>query len=167
MRRAVAVGRPSGQLGPADRLPGSAARDRGGIDQPDLVVPGRGLAGQVIDHRGQQRRGGLEPLVVAGLMRQVGEQVPEPGVAHPQPVMLAAGARQHLGHGQARQLGVGQPFRLPGPGPSGRDHMVVDLHVQCGQEGVQVCCHERSWMPSSHVQINPTRRNSPNQESLI
>jgi len=38
--------------------------------------------------------------------------------------------------------------------------------VQCGQEGIQVCCHERSWMPSSYVRINQTRRRRRNQESL-
>ena len=28
--------------------------------------------------------------------------------------------------------------------------MVVDQHVQCCQEGVEVCSHERPSMPSSH-----------------
>ena len=109
----------------------------------------------------------FEPLVVAGLFRQVGGQVPEAGVAHPQPVMLRPRAQQHLGHGQAYQFGVGQPLRLPGPAPARGDHVVVDLDVQCGQEGVQVWRHNRPWVPSSHFMINPTRRADPNQESLI
>jgi hypothetical protein len=29
--------------------------------------------------------------------------------------------------------------------------MIVDLHMECGQEGVQVVRHNRSWTPSSHV----------------
>src|SRR5690348_505306 len=29
-----------------------------------------------------------------------------------------------------------------------RNHMIVDQHVQCRQEGFQVCSHERPWMPS-------------------
>ena len=45
VRRAVAVVRPSGQLGPLDRLPRGAARHRGGIDQPHRVVPARRLRG--------------------------------------------------------------------------------------------------------------------------
>ena len=164
---AVAVAGPPGQLGAFDRFPGRAAGHRRGIDQPHLVAPRGRLAGQVIDRRGQQRRGGFQPLVVPRLMGQVGEQVPQPGVAHPQPVMLRPGAQQHLRHRQAHQLGVGQLLRLAGPAPARWDHMIVDLHIQCGQEGVQVCCHERSWMPSSHVVINPTRRAGLNQESLI
>jgi hypothetical protein len=81
--------------------------------------------------------------------------------------MLRLRAQQHLRHRQAHQLGIGQPFRLPATAPASWDHVVVDLHVQCGQEGVQVCCHERTWMPSSHVQINPTHRTGLNQESLV
>jgi hypothetical protein len=105
--------------------------------------------------------------MLAGLFGQVGEQVPEPGAAQPQPVMLRPGAQQHLRHRQAHQLGVGQPFRLARPALAGWDHVVAGLHIQCGQEGVQVCCHERPWMPSSLVLINPARRAGLNQESLI
>ena len=36
--------------------------------------------------------------------------------------------------------------------------MVVDLHVQRGQEGIQVVRHSRSRMPSFHVRINPACR---------
>jgi hypothetical protein len=45
--------------------------------------------------------------------------------------------------------------------------MVVDQHVQCGQEGVEVCSHERLSMPSPLVMINPTRRHGVNKESLV
>jgi hypothetical protein len=45
--------------------------------------------------------------------------------------------------------------------------VVVDLHVQCDQEGVQVWRHNRPWMPSFSFTINPPRRGSPNQESRI
>jgi hypothetical protein len=105
----------------------------------------------VIDRRGQQRRGGLEPLVIARLTRQVREQVPQPPVAQAQPVMLAAGAQQHLRDRQAHQLSIGQLFRLAPATADGRDHMIVDLHIQCGQEGVQVVRHSRSWAPSPHL----------------
>jgi len=121
----------------------------------------------VIQRRRQHRRGGLEALVVPGLLGQVGEQVPEPGVAHPQPVMLRPGAQQHLRHRQAHQLGSGQLLRLAAAQPASWDHVVADLHVQCGQEGIQVWRHNRSWMPSSLVLINPARRQGMNQESLI
>jgi hypothetical protein len=81
--------------------------------------------------------------------------------------MLGPGPEKHLRHRQADQLGVGQPFRLTCPGRPGNDHVVVDLHVQCDQEGIQVWSHNRSWMPSSHVHVNPVRHIGPDQESLI
>jgi hypothetical protein len=93
--------------------------------------------------------------------------VPQPPVAHPQPVMLAAGAQQDLRHRRAHQLGIGQFLRLASPAPTGRDHMVIDLHVQCGQEGIQVWGHNRPWVPSSRSGINPTRRTRRNQESPV
>ena len=100
-------------------------------------------------------------------MRQVGEQVPEPGVAQPQPVVLRAGAQQHLRHRQAHQLGIGQPLRLARPARAGRDHAIVDLHIQCDQEGVYVWSHNRSWTPSPHVTITPVHHTGPDQESLV
>jgi hypothetical protein len=112
------------------------------------------------DRRGQQRRRGLEPLVVAGLFRQVGEQVAQPAVAHPQPVMLAAGPQQHLRHRQADQLGIRQALELAPAAPGRQDHVIVDLHVQFDQEGVQVVRHSRSWAPSS-------RSDTAFKESLI
>jgi hypothetical protein len=82
-----------------------------------------------------------------------GEQVPEPGV-----VVLRPGTGQRLGHGQACQFRVGQLFRPARP-PLGRgDHVIVDQHIRCRQEGFQVCSHERSWMPSSLFMIKATRR---------
>jgi hypothetical protein len=50
--------------------------------------------------------------------------------------MLAAGAQQHLRHRQAHQLGIGQPLGMTRPPPVTADHMIVDLHVQCDQEGI-------------------------------
>ena len=79
MRGAVPVVLPPVQLGPPYRLPGGAARHRGRVDQPHRVVPRLALPGQVIHHGSQQRCRCFEPLVVAGLMRQIGEQVAQPG----------------------------------------------------------------------------------------
>jgi hypothetical protein len=55
------------------------------------------------------------------------------------PVCFRTGAQQDLGHGRADQLGVGQQ-RRPAQ-PSRRPDRVIDLHVQCGQEGVEVLRH--------------------------
>jgi hypothetical protein len=76
-------------------------------------------------------------------------------------VVFRPGAEQHLRHGQAGQLGIGQLLRPARPALAGGDHVIVDQHVQCRQEGFQVCSHERPWMPSSHIRIKTTRRTSP------
>lgn len=72
--------------------------------------------------------------------------------------MLRPGAEQHLRHGQAHQLRVGQLLRPARPTSFRSDDMVVDEYVEFGQEGIQFCCHKRSWMPSSHVLIKTPRR---------
>jgi len=162
MRRAVPVAGPSGQVAALDGLPGGAARHRSSTDQPSRVAPRWPLPGQLIDRRGQRRRGGLEPFAVARLLRQVWEQVPQPPVADPPPVMLAARAQQHPRHRRANQLRVGQVPWPPATGPVDADHMIVDLDIQC----IRVRNHNRSWMPCSPSR-QQGRRTSRNQEILI
>ncbi len=41
-------------------------------------------------------------------------------------MVFEAGAEQHLRHGQAYQLGVGESLRSAGAAPFGFDHVVVD-----------------------------------------
>ena len=65
--------------------------------------------------------------------------------------MLAAGAKQHLRYRQADQLGIRQALGLAPAAPGGQHHVIVDLHVQCDQEGVQVVRHSRSWAPSRRL----------------
>ena len=81
--------------------------------------------------------------------------------------MLRPGTEQHLRHGQAHQLGVGEFLRPARPALGRGNHMIIDQHIQCRQEGFQVCSHERPWMPSSLVLINPPRRAGPDKESLV
>jgi hypothetical protein len=78
------------------------------------------------------------------LAQQPREQVPDQPRRDPQPVPLVIEPQQHLRHGDARQLGVGhlRPASRPGPGESAHgDDAVGQLHVQCGQESVQVGDH--------------------------
>jgi hypothetical protein len=77
---AVAVSGVPGEVGAFDGLAGGRAGQRGGVDQPEAVVPGRHLPGQGLDHVADQRSGSVEPLVVRGLLGQVAEEVTEPGV---------------------------------------------------------------------------------------
>jgi hypothetical protein len=85
----------------------------------------------------------------------------EPSVTQSNPVVLRAEAEQDLGHCQTDQLGIGEPLRASRPPPGVRDDMVVDQHVQCDQEGVEVCSHERPSIPSSLSLINKARRDHP------
>lgn len=62
------------------------------------------------------------------------KQGPQMGVGEAQPAGLAVEAQHRLGHGQSDQFRVGQPGRLAPP--SRGLQAVVDMHVQCGQEGV-------------------------------
>jgi hypothetical protein len=67
------------------------------------------------------------------------------------------------GDRQADQLGIGQPGPAA-PALACRNHMIVDLHMECGQEGVQVVRHSRSWTPSCHVLAD---RHTVFKESII
>ncbi|MBP2051256.1 hypothetical protein J2Z21_004227 [Streptomyces griseochromogenes] len=69
-----------------------------------------------------------------------------------QPAGLAVKAQHRLGHGQGDQFRVGQPGRPAAP-PRGLQ-MVIDMHVQCGQEGVQFGRHNLmlDTLPAS---VNP------------
>jgi hypothetical protein len=115
------------------------------------------------DRGGQQRGRRHQALVVAGLLRQVAEQVPKPAVGEPDEAVLAVDAKQHLRHGQGHQRGVGE-LGPSSPTPAGRHDVIVDLHIECGQEGVQVVRHSRSLPPSSHVLAD---RHAVSKESII
>src|SRR5512147_1878831 len=73
-------------------------------------------------------------------------------------MMFASCAEQYLRHGQAHELGVGEPFGPPGPSSLRFDDMVVDDHIQFGEKGIEVRRHKRPSMPSSHTSDKQTRR---------
>ncbi len=56
------------------------------------------------------------------------------------PATFAVIALQHLGHCQGDQFAVGQQG-LTAATDASRNHVIVDQHVQCGQEGVQFFRH--------------------------
>jgi hypothetical protein len=56
------------------------------------------------------------------------------------PAAFAVIAPQHLGHRQGDQLAVGEQ-RCPATTSASLYHVIVDQHVQCAQEGVQVSSH--------------------------
>jgi hypothetical protein len=68
-----------------------------------------------------------------------------PGWARPAASGARRVAQQHLGDGQADQLGVGHlqwTTWAAAAEPKGRDDPVGEFHVQCDQKGVQVGDHE-------------------------
>jgi hypothetical protein len=168
---AVAVGGPASQRRPLGGLPGTPAFHRGGVGDPDIVSPERGLAGQRADDLPDEVGGGAQAFVVAGLLGQIREQAAEVGAGIAQPAGLRAEAEQGLQHRQGDQLGIAQlgrdPDRWP-PGSQGAERPSAGRRgdVQCGGEGVQVGVHRastgstlglqrRSWTPSSTFAAGP------------
>ena len=174
MRRAVAVARPPGHVRAPDRRPGAAAFHRGGVGDPDVVVPEAAVGGQVPDHLLDQWQRGTQPLVVARLVRQVRETTAQVAEGKADPPVLTVEAQQRLRHRQAHQFRLAEPGRAPRPAVFHQP--VVDLHIQCRHEGVQISVHEGLrarrlgsnadlWAPSPV----PSRRDTPmiNTESLV
>jgi hypothetical protein len=87
-----------------------------------------------------------ESLVVSGLRGQVREQLLQVGAAEPQPAGLAGETEKGLRHSQCHHLGIGDPRRdahRRSPRHPVRVGLqnVIDLHVQCNVEGVQISVH--------------------------
>jgi hypothetical protein len=106
---AVAVLRPPGQVRAPGGLPGPAALHRGGVNDPDVIGPDGGTGRQDPDAVPDHGRGSAQPLVIARLLGQVREQVPQVRAGMPQPPGLGGEPQQGLQHGQGDQLGVAQP----------------------------------------------------------
>ena len=139
VRGAVAIAGPSGQIRAVDRRPRHPARHRGGVHDPAVIQPEVTRPGQHADHPLDQAEPGPQPLVITGLLRQVREHASQVLAGVTQPVRFGGEAQQRLRHRQAHQLGVGQ-YRRPAQ-PARSSQFVVDLHVQCGDEGLDVVGH--------------------------
>ena len=88
------------------------------------------------DRRGQ----GAQALVVARLLGQVGEQVPQPPPRERQELPIVGNTQEHLGHRQRDELGIGDPRRMARTTPLGQD--IVHPHVKCREQSVEVGEHE-------------------------
>ena len=53
-------------------------------------------------------------------------------------------SQKHLGHRQGDELGVADERWAPPPAPARQE--IVDTHVKCGDEGVNVGVHEASMV---------------------
>ena len=148
VRGAVAVGGPSGEVRAPLGLAAAAALHRGRVHDPDVVVKRRAVPGQRADHVFHQLTAAAQALVVAGPLRH--EQEPRVkvrcGVADE--AGLGVEPQQRLQHRQGDQLRVRQPRRYPHRRPLRRPfgmrrQQVIDPHIQCSHEGVQVRVHTK------------------------
>src|SRR5450631_1519139 len=147
MTGAIPVFGPSGQVRALGGLAGPAALDWGGIDYPHIVAPDGGIGGQKTDAVPDQRSGTAQPLVIAGLLGQVREQVPQVSVGVPQPAGLGGEPQQGLHDGKGDQLSITQLRVNPHVRAARRElrrflQQVICLHVQCSREGIQVGRHK-------------------------
>jgi transposase InsO family protein len=122
------------------------------------------VLGQCPDHPADQRPGVAQALVVARLLGQVGEQVAQVLAGIADPVPLAGEVQQYLRDRQAQQFGVGEPGRAPDSALTG--DLIVNEHIQCGQEGVEIVVHngDRRHPPPSSPGSDTPR---PTSDSLI
>ncbi|MEU8309031.1 hypothetical protein AB0C84_36255, partial [Actinomadura sp. NPDC048955] len=59
-----------------------------------------------------------------------------------QPPVLGIAPQQNLRDGHADQLGIAQqPGTTPPPLSPGRQDVIVQMNIECGQKGVQVSLH--------------------------
>ena len=140
MTLAPAVAGVTGQLAASRRLARLSAGDRGAVEQSEVVAERRAADGQVGDDPGNRRSQRAQALVVAALLRQVGEQVPQPPMCERQKLAVVGDRQEHLRHGQGDELGVGDPRRTPRPVALGQE--IVHAHIKCREQSVEVGEHE-------------------------
>lgn len=150
---AVAVAGVPGKIGAFHRLARRRARQRGGIHETGQLTPGRGVASQFGDHRGDQPRGLADPFAPPGLLRDVREHAMQVRAGVPDPLALGRDPEQVLRDQQTQQLDVverGLTTRVMiAREPDRRQDPVIEMDVQCDQEGVEVSFHTQGLTPSA------------------
>src|SRR5215207_1016973 len=139
---APAVAGVARQLRAARGLARLAAGDRGAIERSEVVAKRRRADGQVRDDPRDRGRERAQALVVARLLRQIRKQMPEPVARQREELPVIRQPQEHLRDGQRDELGVGDPRRAAGPLPAWQE--IVNPHVKCRDEGVEVGEHEAS-----------------------
>src|SRR5215211_4764654 len=140
MRGAVAVGGPAGQLRAFARLARLAARHRSGIKQAQPIAERWRDPDQLLDGQADLRRERSEPLVVAGLLGDVREQMRELAAREPQEPSLGMALQQDLRDRERDELGVDDPWASSCTA-SGRQE-IIHQHIKCGEKVVEVGEHE-------------------------
>jgi len=78
-----------------------------------------------------------QTLVVAGLLRQVGEEMAEPHHGEAKPAVLGGAGEQDLGHRQTGQLRVRELGLAPGQ-PTWPTEQIVDGDVERDEQAVEI-----------------------------
>jgi hypothetical protein len=94
----------------------------------------------VADDHADRRRQPPQPLVVAGLLRDVREQVAEPLAREAQEAPLGVAAQVDLRDRERDELRVGELWAPPCTAASRQE--IVHQHVKCGEQAVKVGAHE-------------------------
>jgi hypothetical protein len=94
----------------------------------------------MVDDQADPGRQPPQALVVAGLLRDVGEQVPEPPAGEAQEAPLGRAVEEDLSDGERDELGVGDPRPATRTGAPGKE--IVHRHIKCGEQGVEFGAHE-------------------------
>src|SRR5580693_3606448 len=103
---AIPVGSPAHELRAPGGLPGGATGHRRGVQQPEPLTERRGDPSQLVDDQADPRGERPQALVVARLLRDVGEQVPEPLARETQKPPLGVAAEHDLRDGERDELRV-------------------------------------------------------------
>lgn len=99
---------------------------------------------------------GAPAFLLGLLLGQVGKQMADLLAGGTDPLTLRIVSEHHLGHSDGHQFGVREPGWSTHSGLTLQ--LVVDLHVECGQEGVQVCLHKLTNGHPPPISIKPPRR---------
>src|SRR5664280_1206968 len=143
---AVSIAGEPGEITSSGRRTGASALHRRGVDHPGVVIPEVGVLTKLPDQGVELSLGPSQPLVIAGLMGQVGEVATQMLAGVAEEPGLRGEAEQRLEHRHGQQLGItqlGGDTHLGPPDPKRRigRQFIVDLHVQCGSEGVHIGVH--------------------------
>jgi hypothetical protein len=142
VRCAPAIAGLARQVAAARGLARLAARHRGAVKQPQPVTKRRRVGRQVGEHPGDRRSQGTHALVVAGLLGQIGKQVSQSPAGQREELAVVRNREKHLRDSQRDELTIGDLLRTARTLP--RRQEIVNTHVKCDDEGVEVGVHEAS-----------------------
>jgi hypothetical protein len=139
---AVATGGVAGELRALDGLGRLGAGDGCRVEQPQAVAEGRRAVGQAVEQPHDLRGQRPQALVVARLLGDVGEQVPEAAAGEAQEAPLVGTVEKDLGDGERDELGVRDLCSSAGSAAPRQE--IVSTDVKCGEKGVEVGEHVAS-----------------------